>query len=126
MSTITLTKENHDETISSGIVLIDFWASWCVPCQRFGPVFEKVSEAHPDITFAKVDTEDQQELSAKYGITSIPMLVAYRDGVLVYGRPGAMKESDLEDLVTRIESLNMDEVRAAYAKAQQEQDGQAK
>ncbi|MGQ4568567.1 thioredoxin [Dermabacteraceae bacterium P9123] len=116
MATVEMTKENHDElTQKDGIVLIDFWAGWCGPCQRFAPVFEKASEKHADVTFAKVDTEDQQELSMQYGITSIPMIAAYRDGVPVFGQPGALREADLEDLITQIKGLDMDEVRARVA-----------
>src|SRR5699024_11962573 len=83
MATVTLTAENHDETVEDGIVLIDFWAGWCVPCQRFAPIYEESSETHEDVTFAKVDTEDQQQLAMRYGVTSIPTLVAYRGGIPV-------------------------------------------
>ncbi|MDO5661178.1 MAG: thioredoxin [Brachybacterium sp.] len=120
MTTTTLTTENHDETVADGIVLIDFWAGWCVPCQRFAPIFEKASENHPDLTFAKVDTEDQQDLAMKYGVTSIPTIVVYRDGVPVFSQPGALREPDLEDLIGQVKNLDMDEVREAYAKAQAE------
>ncbi|GAB2550500.1 thioredoxin [Brachybacterium huguangmaarense] len=121
MATTALTTENHDETVKDGIVLIDFWAGWCVPCQNFAPIFDKASENHPEITFAKVDTEDQQELAARYGVTSIPTVVAYRDGIPVYSQPGAMREAGLEDLIGQIEKLDMAEVAKAYeqAKAQQ-------
>lgn len=121
MSTTTLTTANHDETVKDGIVFIDFWAGWCVPCQRFAPIFEKASEAHPEITFAKVDTEDQQQLATQYGVTSIPTIVAYRDGVPVFSQPGALRESDLSDLIGQVEKLDMDEVHAAYEKAKAEQ-----
>ena len=100
MATLTLTAENYDATVSEGITLIDFWAAWCGPCRQFGPIFERVSEANPDATFAKVDTEDQQQLAAMYGITSIPMLVIYRDGIPVFGQPGALPQDVLEDLLT--------------------------
>lgn len=121
MATTTLTTENHDDTVKDGTVLIDFWAGWCVPCQRFAPIFEKASEAHPDVTFAKVDTEDQQQLAMKYGVTSIPTIVAYRDGIPVFSQPGALREADLEDLITQIGKLDMDEVRTAYQQATAEQ-----
>lgn len=123
MATTTLTTENHDETVKDGTVLIDFWAGWCVPCQRFAPIFDKASEAHPEVTFAKVDTEDQQLLAQRYGVTSIPTLVAYRDGIPVFSQPGALREADLEDLISQIGKLDMDEVRAAYEKAKEQQQG---
>lgn len=109
-----MTLENHDSTVTDGIVLIDFWAEWCGPCKQFGPVFEEASEEHADVTFAKVDTEDQPELAGRYGITSIPMLVAYRDGIPVFGQPGALPAPALDDLVNQVKSLEMDEVRAKY------------
>lgn len=123
MATTALTTANHDETVKDGIVLIDFWAGWCVPCQRFAPIFEKASESHPDLTFAKVDTEDQQQLAAQYGVTSIPTIVAYRDGIPVFSQPGAMREADLEDLIGQIEKLDMDEVAKAYEQAKSQQQG---
>src|SRR5699024_7026576 len=121
MATLTLTNENHDKTVEDGIVLIDFWAGWCVPCQRFAPIFEESSETHEDVTFAKVDTEDQQELAMRYGITSIPTLVAYREGNPVFSQAGALPQSALEDLIGQIRNLDMDEVRKAYAEAQETQ-----
>ena len=114
MATLTLTAENHDATVCEGITLIDFWAAWCGPCRQFGPIFERVSEANPDATFAKVDTEDQQQLAAMYGITSIPMLVIYRDGIPVFGQPGALPQDVLEDLLTQVRGLDMDDVRSQY------------
>ncbi|EWS82916.1 thioredoxin [Brachybacterium phenoliresistens] len=123
MATTTLTAANHDETVQDGVVLIDFWAGWCVPCQRFAPIFEQASEEHTDVTFAKVDTEDQQELAMRYGVTSIPTLVAYRDGIPVFSQPGALPQSALEDLINQVQNLDMDEVRKAYAEAQSQQPG---
>jgi thioredoxin 1 len=110
-----MTLDTHDETVSDGIVLLDFWADWCRPCHQFAPVFEAVSEANPDATFAKIDTEAEQELASRYGITSIPMLVIYRDGIPVFGQPGALPQAALEDLLSQVRGLNMDEVRAQYA-----------
>lgn len=115
MATTTMTKDTHDTTVADGIVLIDFWAAWCGPCRQFAPVYEKVSEANPDVTFAKVDTEAEPELAGRYGITSIPTLVAYRDGIPVFGQPGSLPQPALEDLLKQVRELDMDEVRARYA-----------
>ncbi|HSK27228.1 MAG TPA: thioredoxin [Jiangellales bacterium] len=114
MATLTMTRENHDATVQDGIVLIDFWAAWCGPCRQFAPVFERASEAHSDITFAKVDTEDQRELASMYAVTSIPTLVVYRDGIPIFGQPGALPAPVLEDLIGQVRGLDMDDVRAKY------------
>jgi thioredoxin 1 len=115
VSTVNLTDATHDETVKDGIVLIDFWAAWCGPCRSFAPVFERVSQRHPDATFAKVDTEQEQELAGRYGVTSIPTLVIYRDGIPVFGQPGALPEAALEDILGQVRELDMDEVRRKYA-----------
>jgi thioredoxin 1 len=115
MATTAMTLDSHDETVKDGIVLIDFWAAWCGPCRQFGPVFERVSEANPDVTFAKVDTEDQPELAGRYDVTSIPTLVVYRDGIPVFGQPGAVPQPVLEDLLRQVRELDMDDVRSRYA-----------
>jgi thioredoxin 1 len=117
MSTKTLTIDNHDETVADGIVLIDFWADWCGPCKQFAPVFEKASEANSDITFAKVDTEDQQQLAASYGITSIPTLVGYRDGIPIFAQPGALPGQVLDDVIAQVRALDMEAVKKDYAEA---------
>ena len=117
MATIELTQDTHDETVKDGIVLIDFWAAWCGPCRQFAPIFEQSSEAHPDIKFAKVDTEDQQQLAAAYGISSIPTLVIYRDGIPVFGQPGALPGQALESLIEQVKGLDMDDVRVKYEAA---------
>ena len=114
MATRNLTQANHDETVKDGIVLIDFWADWCGPCHRFAPVFEKVSEENPDATFVKVDTEAEQELAGQYGVSSIPTLVIYRDGIPVFGQPGALPESALKDILSQVRELDMDAVKVQY------------
>jgi len=113
MATQTLTAEKFEETVlQDGLVLVDFWAEWCGPCRSFGPIFEQVSDSHPDAVFAKVDTEAEQELSAALGIQSIPMLMVFRDGIQIFAQPGALPDHALEDLVAQAKALDMDEVRA--------------
>ena len=111
MSTIDLTSTTFDQTIGTGIVLVDFWAAWCGPCRMFAPVFEAVSEENSDVVFAKVDTEAEQALAARAGITSIPTLMVFRDGVLVFAQPGALPRPSLEQLLTQVRALDMEDVR---------------
>ncbi len=113
MATQALTTTTFEPTVSGdGIVLVDVWAAWCAPCQRFAPTFEKASEQHPDVVFGKVDTEAEQELAGAAGIRSIPTLMAFRDGILVFSQPGALPPSALEQVIAGVRGLDMDDVRA--------------
>ena len=116
MSTIALTTETFEDTVTKpGITLVDWWASWCGPCRMFAPVFQAASEQHPDVAFGKIDTEDQPELSAAARISSIPTLMAFRDGILVFSQPGALPAAALERLIQAVRDLDMDEIRADLA-----------
>ena len=119
MATINLTSDAFEKTVTAdGIVLVDFWAEWCGPCKSFGPVFEASSEKHPDINFVKVDTEAEQAIAGALEIRSIPTLMIFRDGIQVFSPPGALPGHALEDLITQVEALDMDEVRAEIASQQ--------
>lgn len=119
MATVTLTQENFEQTVSGGgIVLVDFWATWCGPCRHFAPVFEEASEKFTDIVFGKIDTDDQQQLAMAAQITSIPTLMAFRDGIAVFRQSGALPASALEDLIAQIKGLDMDEVRKKIAESE--------
>lgn len=116
MSTIEITKDNFETTINdSSILLLDFWADWCGPCKQFAPVYEEASEQYSDVVFGKVDTEAQQELAGLFAISSIPTLVAFREGIVVFAQPGALAAPQLEQVITAVKGLDMDEVRAELA-----------
>ena len=120
MSTVELTADTFEKTVTSeGITLVDWWAGWCGPCMQFAPVYEAASEQHEDVTFGKIDTEDQQELSAAAQITSIPTLMAFRDGILVFNQAGALPAQSLEQVIQAVKDLDMDEVHRLTAEQQQ-------
>jgi thioredoxin 1 len=117
VSTIELTHENFGSHIEkTGITLVDFWAEWCGPCRMFGPIFEAASEKYPDIIFGKVDTEAQQRLATEANISSIPTLMVFRDGILLYNSPGALPAEGLDEIVQAVKNLDMDEVRSQVQK----------
>ena len=121
MASVELTHSTFGAQIEkTGIALVDFWAEWCGPCRMFGPIFEAASEKYPEITFGKVDTEAQQQLADEAGISSIPTLMVFRDGILLYSNPGALAAEALDEIISAVAALNMDEVRSEVAKQNQQ------
>lgn len=118
MAVVELTKENFEQVVTgNATVVVDYWAPWCGPCRGFAPVFERVSEKHPDVVFAKVNTDDEQEIAGHFEIRSIPTLMVFRDSIIVFSQPGAMPEGAFDQVVTKAKGLDMDEVRKKMAES---------
>jgi thioredoxin 1 len=119
MATVEVTETNFEETIEKGLVLVDWWAEWCGPCRRFAPIYEEASGRHPDVVFGKVDTEAQPNLAGEFGIRSIPTIMAFRDGILLFAQPGSLPGEVLDELIGKLREVDMDEVRRRVAEAQE-------
>ena len=119
MATVEVTEKNFEETIEKGLVLIDWWAEWCGPCRRFAPIYEQASGRHPDVVFGKVDTEAQPNLAGEFGIRSIPTIMAFREGILLFAQPGSLPGEVLDELIGKLREVDMDEVRRRVAEAQE-------
>ena len=123
MNTREVTQANFESTVNQGIVLLDWWAGWCGPCRTFAPVFEAAAGANPDIVFGKVNTEAEQDLAQAYQVQAIPMLMAFRDGILLYASPGALAAPQLADLIAKVRALDMEEVRKEIAETEANERG---
>ena len=122
MATISLTKENFEQTISGNdMIIVDFWASWCGPCKTFAPIFEKVSEQFPDIVFAKVETDQEQELASSFQIRSIPTLMIFRENIIIFSQPGMLPEEAFVEIITKASALDMEEVKKEVTKQSEQQ-----
>ncbi|HZZ91682.1 MAG TPA: thioredoxin [Usitatibacter sp.] len=122
MSVVQLTKDNFEQVVTSNpTVVVDFWAPWCGPCRGFAPIYDRVAEANPDVVFAKVNTDDEQEIAAHFQIRSIPTLMVFRDQIIIFSQPGALPQNALEQVVARAKSLDMNEVRAEMQKQENPQ-----
>ena len=120
MATLDLNKDNFEQTIlNNDLVILDFWAPWCGPCQGFAPVYEEISEKHTDVVFAKVNTEEEQELGGQFQIRSIPTLMVFREQIIIFTQPGALPGSALEDIIAKAKMLDMDQIRAEIAAEEQ-------
>jgi thioredoxin 1 len=125
MPVVELTKENFEKVITSNAtVVVDYWAPWCGPCRGFAPVFERVAEVNPDVVFAKVNTDDEQEIAAHFQIRSIPTLMVFRDQIIVFSQPGALPQNALEQVVAKAKELDMDEVRQQISREEKSQPAQ--
>ena len=122
MAVVELTKENFEQVVTSNpTVIVDYWAPWCGPCRGFAPVFERVAEANPDVVFAKVNTDDEQEIASHFQIRSIPTLMVFRDQIIVFSQPGALPQNALEKVVAKAKELDMDEVRQQISQQEKAQ-----
>jgi thioredoxin 1 len=119
MATVEVTERNFEETVEKGLVLLDWWAEWCGPCRRFAPTYEEASDRHPDVVFGKIDTEAEPNLAGEFGIRSIPTLMAFRDGILLFAQPGALPGEVLDELIGKLREVDMDEVRRRVAEAEE-------